>query len=631
MMLEENYFIKSKTVLIIFLITVFAFVLRVIDLDVRAIHHDESLHALYSWVFMKEMTYIHDPMTHGPFQIHIIALFYRFFGDSDFVTRLPSAVFGTFLVITPLFFRRWLGNYGVILASLFFALSPSLLYYSRFARNDIFIALWTVLIICSILRYREKRNFVWLLVLSAALALSFTTKETTFLTAAIILLYLSFLLTYRLICVNAEYSSLSPLKLIYVLILSPFLWIITLLMPMKRFRLRVLLDDPDYDLFVILGTLTATQLAAAVTIPIAWLAITISDESMGFIKFSVIAILLLGVLCVGLYWNYRKWLICFALFGAIYFLLFTSLLTNLNGFESGIWGSLDYWIDQQDVQRGEQPWFYYIVMLPIYELFLIVIGFFGSGYFLLKKDQNSIFLTWCFLGTFISLSLAGEKMPWLLVHLTVPLVFLASKVLGNLLDNNVYLLRESYTIPTITKLFVPVFLVAITIIFMSAVSLRVNFSNASIPTEPLIYTQTSPDLKIVLDQIEAIQSEKGSPIYIETASALSWPWAWYLRDYNVKYVTGDYFSLIDFSTRPILITNKYSIPGSMLETLQYARRVQYRHRSWFDESNYRSITLNSLSEKISDGSLLFDGVHFLLYQADESSVGSLYGEAYLPR
>ena len=630
-MLEENYFIKSKTVLIILLITLVAFILRIIDLDVRAIHHDESLHALYSWVFMKEMTYIHDPMTHGPFQFHIIALFYRFFGDSDFVTRLPSAVFGTSLVITPLFFRRWLGNSGMILASLFFALSPSLVYYSRFARNDVFIALWTVLIICSILRYREKRNFVWLLALSAVLALSFTTKETTFLTAAIILLYLNFLLAYRLIFVHSEYSLRPPLKLIYLLILFPFLWVTTLLMPIKRFKLRVLLNDPDYDLFVILGTLTATQLAAAVTIPIAWLSITISDESMGFIKFSVITILLLGVLCVGLYWNYRRWLICFAVFSAIYFLLFTSLFTNLSGFDSGIWGSLDYWIDQQDVQRGEQPWFYYIVMLPIYELFLIIIGFCGAVYFLLKKDQNSIFLTWWFLGTFISLSLAGEKMPWLLVHLTVPLVFLTAKLLGNMLDNNVYLSRASYTIRTITKLFTPVFLVAITLIFMLVVSLRVNFSNASIPTEPLIYTQTSPDLKLVLDEIETIHSKKETPIYIETAAALSWPWAWYLRDYNVKYVTGDYFSLIDFSTRPILITNKYSIPGSMLETLQYARRVQYRHRSWFDESNYRSITLNSLSEKISDGSLLFDGVHFLLYQADESSVGSLYGEAYLPR
>ena len=96
-MQNVNYFIKSKMILITVLIALSAFILRIIDLDVRAIHHDESLHALYSWVLMKEMIYIHDPMTHGPFQFHIIALFYRLFGDSDFVTRLPSAVFGSLI------------------------------------------------------------------------------------------------------------------------------------------------------------------------------------------------------------------------------------------------------------------------------------------------------------------------------------------------------------------------------------------------------------------------------------------------------------------------------------------------------------------------------------------------------
>jgi len=630
-MIEENYFIKSKMILITISLAFLAFVLRIIDLDIRAMHHDESLHALYSWMFMKEMTYSHDPMTHGPFQFHIIALAYRLFGDSDFITRLPSAIFGTFLVFTPLLFRRWLGNYGVILASLFFALSPSLLYYSRFARNDLFIALWTVLIICSILRYREKRNFVWLLLLSASLSLSFTTKETTFLTSAIILLYLNFLLSYRLLLANSGNYLFSPLRVICALIISPFLWVITLFMPIKRLRLRILLNDPDYDLLIVLGTLTATQLAAAVKIPTTWLSITIPDESMNIFKISVIVILFLGILCVGLYWNCRKWLICFAVFSVIYFLLYTSLLTNLSGFESGIWGSLNYWIDQQGVQRGGQPWFYYIIMLSIYELLLIAISFFGAGYLLLKKDQNAIFIIWWFLGTLITLSFAGEKMPWLLVHLTIPLVFLTAKILGNLLDKNIYLLQKPYTIFRLAKLFFPIILIAMTITFMLIASLRVNFSNSSIPTEPLIYTQTSPDLKLILDQIEKIHSEKNSPIYIETESALPWPWAWYLRDYDVKYVTEDYLHLIDFSTYPILITNRASVPGNMFEALQYARHVQYRHRSWFDESSYRSITLNSLSKKISDGSLISDGIHFLLYQADESSIGSLYGEVYLPR
>src|SRR5713226_8422560 len=47
-----------------------AFLLRMHDLGVRALHHDESLHAVYSWKLFTGQGYIHDPMMHGPFQFH---------------------------------------------------------------------------------------------------------------------------------------------------------------------------------------------------------------------------------------------------------------------------------------------------------------------------------------------------------------------------------------------------------------------------------------------------------------------------------------------------------------------------------------------------------------------------------
>ena len=43
-----------------------AFLLRIHRLADRAIHHDESLHALYSWYYYVGRGYIHDPMMHGP-------------------------------------------------------------------------------------------------------------------------------------------------------------------------------------------------------------------------------------------------------------------------------------------------------------------------------------------------------------------------------------------------------------------------------------------------------------------------------------------------------------------------------------------------------------------------------------
>src|SRR5688572_3896004 len=54
-------------------ITLIALILRLIDLGARAMHHDESLHALYSWYLYVGRGYTHDPMMHGPFLFHSTA------------------------------------------------------------------------------------------------------------------------------------------------------------------------------------------------------------------------------------------------------------------------------------------------------------------------------------------------------------------------------------------------------------------------------------------------------------------------------------------------------------------------------------------------------------------------------
>ncbi len=40
-------------------------------------------------------------------------------------------------------------------------------------------------------------------------------------------------------------------------------------------------------------------------------------------------------------------------------LFYTSIFTNGAGFFTGMVGSLGYWLEQQGVERGSQPWYYY--------------------------------------------------------------------------------------------------------------------------------------------------------------------------------------------------------------------------------------------------------------------------------
>jgi len=76
----------------------------------RALHHDETLHAAYSWRLYTGQGFAHDPLLHGPFLYHITALMYFLFGDNDFTARLSVALFGSALVVMPFLIRRELGR-----------------------------------------------------------------------------------------------------------------------------------------------------------------------------------------------------------------------------------------------------------------------------------------------------------------------------------------------------------------------------------------------------------------------------------------------------------------------------------------------------------------------------------------
>ena len=73
----------DRTLLILLGIAAVALVLRVVDLDARAMHHDESLHAKYAWDFSEGRGYTHNPLMHGPLLFHTVAGVFVVAGDSE--------------------------------------------------------------------------------------------------------------------------------------------------------------------------------------------------------------------------------------------------------------------------------------------------------------------------------------------------------------------------------------------------------------------------------------------------------------------------------------------------------------------------------------------------------------------
>ncbi|MDE2885997.1 MAG: hypothetical protein OXO53_13045, partial [Chloroflexota bacterium] len=102
----------------------------------------------------------------------------------------------------------------------------------------------------------------------------------------------------------------------------------------------------------------------------------------------------------------------------------------------GLWGSIGYWIAQQGVERANQPWYYYIIGLSVYEFAIAVPALLGSFYLLARRrtifDVAIVGWTWL---SFAIFSFAGERMPWLLMGIAVPCAFVAGRVAGTLAEH----------------------------------------------------------------------------------------------------------------------------------------------------------------------------------------------------
>jgi uncharacterized protein (TIGR03663 family) len=552
-----------------------AAVLRFWELGARTFHGDEAIHAGFAWQLADGRGYVHNPLTHGPFQFFGTALIFILFGDSDYTARVLPALFGAALVALPFFFRGHLGRAGALAAGLLLALSPTLLYFSRFAREDIYIAFFTLSLVICAWRYLAEGGRRYLYLIAGLLALSFATKEVAYIIAAMFLVYLDLLVAREfavqmglsspsgwlpespspakeearesyyavlglrenaspkavrrafrklkrtrtgrtdegrrrieeayealtdvrsaarvLICDaaadSAEGEAREPAAgwrrqtLTYAALL-PTAWLLVAFWPLLgslRRRLGLRAFPRAGDILVLIGCLSLPLYAATVEkLPfVGDRGYNVSDELL--VMHATVLGLMAAAFAVGFLWRWRVWMACSAIFYVIFILLFTSFFTNPDGFWTGTWGSLDYWLGQQGVQLGNQPSYYYFMLLPVYEFLplvfalgaaavyvlrgrlrhklialdalaaVVVLAFAGEKMPLIGPYRTEIgflavigamlllpmaaltrLLFFWTLSALFAFTLAGEKMPWLSVHIALPLSILAGQTLGDL-------------------------------------------------------------------------------------------------------------------------------------------------------------------------------------------------------
>jgi len=209
---------KNRYLLLFLAIILLATALRFYALDDRVFHHDEGVHGYLTYKLFKHGDYHYDPTYHGPFLYYSTAAIFTLFGDSNFTARLLPAAAGVLLIVLIYRLRDQLGESGALFAAAMIAISPSFLYYSRFFRNDIYIAFFSLLFVVSAVKYlkhgRHRQRLIYVFTGAVAGALALCSKENAYIIAGI---FFSFVLGY--VIVRKEINAMRAVDaLLFVLI-----------------------------------------------------------------------------------------------------------------------------------------------------------------------------------------------------------------------------------------------------------------------------------------------------------------------------------------------------------------------------------------------------------------------------
>lgn len=202
-------------------VVIIAVIFRFYNLTLPPLFFDESIHA----TILKSLfsgNYRYDPAYHGPLLYYTLYIPVKVLGESELSLRLFPAVVGVFASLTPLLYRRYIGFEAASISAILLAVSPVIVNYSRFCREDITQLFLTALFVYFIFRYLEevkeehiekdkedgedkrsspfklkidlklRRRSAYLILGFAILALFATLKETFYPIAAIFLLYFIF-------------------------------------------------------------------------------------------------------------------------------------------------------------------------------------------------------------------------------------------------------------------------------------------------------------------------------------------------------------------------------------------------------------------------------------------------------
>src|SRR5829696_2296903 len=193
-------------VIAIFLI---AAVLRLYDLNLVPLHHDEGVNGNFLVRLVREGAYQYDPENyHGPTLYYFSALIpwttkllfgtaaRDSYGLTTFTIRLVPALFGVATIALVFLLRRQLGTIATLAAGLMLAVSPGAVYLSRYFIHETLFVFFTLGIVVAAVWFYDDRNPSYLIPAGASAALLLATKETAMISVGVLFIALALTVVY---------------------------------------------------------------------------------------------------------------------------------------------------------------------------------------------------------------------------------------------------------------------------------------------------------------------------------------------------------------------------------------------------------------------------------------------------
>lgn len=192
-------FLTPFFLVLLLLVVAGAAAIRLVQLDNRPMHCDEAVHAIKFGKLLEDDYYVYDPHEyHGP-SLNFLTLPIACLASVDQLTettethlRLLPAVFGIVIVGAVWLLRREMGHAAVLCAAALTALSPAMVFYSRYYIQEMLlvgftfgaiVAIWRLVRVetKSVASSRTKRllaTSLWLVVGGVCVGMMHASKET---------------------------------------------------------------------------------------------------------------------------------------------------------------------------------------------------------------------------------------------------------------------------------------------------------------------------------------------------------------------------------------------------------------------------------------------------------------------